>query len=322
MLSPGNNYTKVEKVWPEPFPDWPKAIRDWGWMWPAHIFGFGILFALLTLHALYCLYRFYKTAVVRQRIHLLTVNLELFIAGLGRSLGLFRDPYFSSRSSFATQNLIILISSGVATACITSAFSIMLLIFLQTTKTKLGSPTLRNLTFLTIMTLSNIIYMVMTNLIVWFYPQTKVMIFTCHITFALWGAAISVGYFVAGSRMWRNLKPTLQTPSAHRHDQCFLRDARRLKRLFFLMGAASVFGIAKFALSLYVSAGEFGVFSDERYAKHWPWFSIQTTLRILELLLSALVLRIGVKSRKDCDQRVIFARKTIAEKPAEAETAS
>ena len=311
-----------EQVWPEPFPDWPKAIDDWGWMWPAHIFGFGILFALLTLYALYRLYRFYQAAFVRQRIHLLTVNLELFVAGLGRSLGLFWDPYFSTRSSFANQNLILLISWGVATACITSALSIMLLIFLQTTKTKLGSPTLRNLTFLTIMTLSNIIYMIMTNLIVRFYPQTKVLIFTCHITFSLWGLAISVGYLVAGSRMWRNLKPTLQARYAHRHDQCFLRDARRLKRLFFLMGAASVFGVAKFALSLYVSAGEFGVFSDERYAKHWPWFFIQTTFRILELLLSALVFRIGVKGRKDCDQRVIFARKTIVEKPVKAETAS
>ena len=319
MVSGGNKSAiHAEKVWPEPFPEWTTAIDDWGWTWHAHIFGFGSFFAIVTVYAFVSLCRSRKTAFTRQKIHLLSVNLGLIFAGLGRSLGLFWDPYFSSGSSSAAKNLVVLISWGVATACITSAFSIMLLIFLETTKTKLGPPKLRNLPFLISVMLANIIYLVMSDLVVWFYLEAKVMIFICHVTFAVWGLAISVSYFVAGLRMWRNLKSTLQARYAN--DRCFIRDARKLKRLFIFMSATSVFGVCNFSVSLYVSVGEFGVFAEGHYARHWPWFAIQTTMRTLELSLSALVFCIAIENPKDCNQRFSTVRKSTAETAAESQT--
>lgn len=313
--------TSEKKVWPEPFPEWSIAIQDWDWMWFAHIYGFGSLFALATLYAFFCFCRFRKIVFAKQRVHFQVMNLGLMVAGLGRSLGLFWDPYFSRRSSSVAQNLVLLISWGVSTACITSAFSIMLLIFLETTKTKLGPPKMRNLPFLVSITLTNIIYMVMSDLVVWFYPEAKLMIFICHIAFAIWGLAISVGYFVAGFRMWRNLKSTLQPRAGD--DRRFLRDVTKLKRLFRFMSAASVFGVCNFSVSLYISVGEFGVFAERRYAKHWPWFAIHTTMRMLELLLTFLVFRIAVDNPKDCAQRVSTpVRKTTTELTVESQTAS
>lgn len=296
----------ANKVWPEPFPEWSEALKDWGWVWFAHVYGFGSLFVVLTLYAFCSLCRFRKTFFAKHKIHLLVMNHALIVAGLGRSLGLFWDPYFSSSSDSAAQNLVILTSWGIATACITAAFSIMLLIFLETTKTKLGPPKLRNLPFLVSVTLANIVYLVISDLVVWFYPQAKLMIFICHIAFAIWGLAISVGYFVSGLKMWRNLKSTLQAPAGN--NKCFLRDVRKLKRLFLLMSAASIFGVCNFSVSLYVSVGEFGVFASGHYAKHWPWFAIQTTMRIQELLLSALVFRISVDNPKHCNQQFTIVR--------------
>lgn len=287
-------------VWPEPFPEWTVAIKKWGWMWFAHVYGFGSLFALLTLYAFSSLYRFRKALFARQKVHLRVMSFTLMAAGFGRSLALFWDPYTSSESSSAIQNLFVLTSWGIATACMTSAFSIMLLIFLETTKTKLGPPKLRNLPLLVSITLSNIVYLTMSDLVVWFYPEAKVMIFICHVIFAIWGLAISVGCFVAGFKMWRNLRSTLQAHTSV--DQCSLRDVKKLKRLFVFMSAASIFGACNFSVSLYISIGEFGVFTSESYAKSWPWFAIQTTMRMMELLLSALIFLIAVDSPRNCNQ--------------------
>lgn len=287
-------------VWPEPFPEWTEAIEKWGWMWAAHIYGFGSLFALLTLYAFSSLYRFRKAIFARQKVHLRVMCFTLMAAGFGRSLVLFWDPYTSSKSTSAIQNLAVLTSWGIATACMTSAFSIMLLIFLETTKTRLGPPKLRNVPVLVSITFSNIVYLTVSDLTVWFYPKAKVMIFICHVTFAIWGLAISGGCFVAGFKMWRNLRSTLQTHTSM--DQCSLRDVKKLKRLFVFMSTASIFGVFIFSVSLYTSIGEFGVFSGKIYAKSWPWFAMQTTMRMMELLLSTLIFLIAVDNPRNCNQ--------------------
>ena len=287
-------------VWPEPFPEWRESIEKWGWMWPAHIYAFGSLFAFLTLYALSSLYRFRKAIFARQKVHLRVMCFTLMAAGFWRSLVLFWDPYTSSESTSAIQNLVVLTSWGISTACMTSAFSIMLLIFLETTKTRLGPPKLRNVPVLVSIALSNIVYLTVSDLVVWFYPKAKVLIFICHVTFAIWGLAISAGCFVAGFKMWRNLRSTLQTHTSV--DQCSLRDVKKLKRLFVFMSAASIFGVFIFSVSLYTSIGEFGVFSGESYAKSWPWFAMQTTMRMMELLLSTLIFLITVDNPRNCNQ--------------------
>ena len=290
----------AKNAWPEPFPEWTEAIKKWGWMWSVHIYGFGGLFAFLTLYAFSSLYRFRKTLFARRKIHLRVMCFTLMAAGFGRSLVLFWDPYTSSESSSAIQNLLVLISWGIASACMTSAFSIMLLIFLETTKTRLGPPKLRSLPLLVSITLSNIVYLTISDLVVWFYPKAKVMIFICHVAFAVWGLAISAGCSVAGFKMWRNLRSTLQAHTSG--DQCSLRDVKKLKRLFIFMTAASIFGVFIFSVSLYISIGEFGVFSRDSYAKSWPWFAMQTTVRTMELLLSFLIFLIAVDNPRNCNQ--------------------
>lgn len=288
-------------VWPEPLPEWTYAIEEWNWMWFAHVYGFASLFTVITLYAFFALYRSRKVVCAKQKVHLLVVSCAMMVAGFGRSLVLFWDPYTSSKSSSAIQTLVVLISWGIATACITSAFSIMLLIFLETTKISLGPPKLRNLPLLVSITLANIVYVTLSDVVVWFYPETKAMIFICHITFAIWGLAISVGYFIAAFRMWKNLKSTLQARTLT--DRCLLRDARKLKRLFLFMSAASVFGLCNFSVSLYISVGEFGVFNGQSYAKRWPWFAIQTTLRTMEILLCALIFLIASDNPRNCNQQ-------------------
>ena len=112
------------------------------------------------------------------------MNLALLVAGFLRSLILFWDPYASSSDTTDLQLLFCIISWGISTACITSSFSIMLLIFLETTKTSLGPARLKNLPCLLSITLVNIFYLLVSDLVVWFHPEAKVMIFISHVTFA------------------------------------------------------------------------------------------------------------------------------------------
>ena len=292
--------SRQKKVWPEPHPQWNEAIPLFDWLWFAHIYGFGVLFGFTTLYSLFCLVWFRKTVFAKQKAHFVVTNLGLLFAGFGRSLGLLWDPYLSRESTSVAHRLVILILWGTATAFITSAFSVMLLIVLETTKTNLGPPKMRRLRFLVAITLINVLYMVMSDTVVWFYPHAIIMIFICHVVFTIWGMAISVGYLVASFRIWRNLRPSFHISAEN--DPSLLRDATKLKRLLLFMSTASIFGVLNFAVSLYISVGEFGFFAQGNHARHWPWFAMQTALRILELILTVLIFRIAIYHTKHAHQ--------------------
>ena len=281
--------------WAEPSPNWVEAIKEWKWLWTAHIYGFGTIFVLIASYAIFCFIASRKTVLTRHRVHRVVMNIALFFTGFLRALILFWDPYASSSDTTDLQLLFCIISWGISTACITSSLSIMLLIFLETTKTSLGPARLKNLPCLLSITLANIFYLLMSDIVVWFHPKAKVMIFTCHVTFAVWGLAVSVGYSFAGIRMWRNLKSSLGGTFFNR---ALDRDSRRLKRLFVLMCWASIFGIVKFSLSLYTAIGEYGVFADIGYVKSWPWFAVQCSLRMLEVLICGFIFLIALNNWK------------------------
>ena len=295
QLSSNQTSDLSPRSWVEPSPNWLESIKEWNWLWQAHVYGFGTIFALIAFVAILCLVVGRKAIFTRHRVHLAVMNATLVITGFFRFLILYWDPYASSNDTSDTQLLACIISWGISTACITSSFSIMLLIFLETTKTSLGPPRLKNLPCLVSVTLANIFYLSVSDLVVWFHPEAKVMIFICHFTFATWGLAISIGYLVAGVRMWRNLKSSLDETFFNR---ALDRDLTRLKRLFVLMCSASCFGMVKFSLSLYTAVGEYGVFADIGYVKSWPWFVVQSLLRTLEVMMCVLIFLIAFKNRK------------------------
>ena len=282
--------------WVEPSPNWLEAIKEWKWLWEAHIYGFGIVFALIAFFAIIYLVVCYKFIFTKHRMHIAVMNLALIAAGSLRSLILFWDPYASSVNTSNGQLLACIISWGISSACITSSFSIVLLIFLETTKTSIGPARLKNLPFLISVTLVNILFLLVSDVLVWFHPETKWMVFICHFTFAVWGLVVSIGYLVAGFRMWRNLRSSLGETF---YNRALDRDLLKLKRLFLLMCAASCFGMIKFSLSLYTAVGEYGVFADIGFVKSWPWFVVQSLLRILESFMCIFIFLIAFKSGKN-----------------------
>ena len=176
----------------------------------------------------------------------------------------------------------------------------MLLILVETTKISLGPERLKNLPFLITMTLVNVLYLLLSELVVWFHPEAQVMIFIClaHVAFASWGLVVSIGYSVAGARMWRNLKASLGGAFFSR---TLYQESNSLKRLFILMFFASSFSAINFTVSLYTAIREFGVYSEKRYInyKSWNWFIVQSTLRTLESLQCIFIFLIVFKAPND-----------------------
>ena len=144
-VAPNSTSDSSLRSWAEPSPNWLEAIKEWSWLWEVHIYGFGTIFVLITLFAVFYLVYSRKTTFSRQRVHLAVMNIALFTAGFLRALILFWDPYASSSDTTDLQLLFCIISWGISTACITSSFSIMLLIFLETTTISLGPARLKNL---------------------------------------------------------------------------------------------------------------------------------------------------------------------------------
>ena len=152
-----------QRPWVEPSPNWIKALKKLKWLWELHVYGFAMLFVAVAFYSAVCLIASHKTIFTRHRVHRAVMNLALLVAGFLRSLILFWDPYASSSDTTDLQLLFCIISWGISTACITSSFSIMLLIFLETTKTSLGPARLKNLPCLLSITLVNIFYLLVSD---------------------------------------------------------------------------------------------------------------------------------------------------------------
>lgn len=290
------SYSKYPNGWVEPSPNWLIAKRELRWLWDAHVYGFGAIFALIATFSIIFIVCKRGAIFKKRKAHFAVMLSVLAVAGFLRSVVLLWDPYVSSHNSPDSQVLFCVISCGIARACITSNFSIMLLILVETTKTSLRPARLKNLPFLITITLVNVLYLLLSELVVWFHPKARVMIFICHVTFASWGLVVSIGYSVAGSRMWRNLKASL---GGAFFSVTLDQESNSLKRLIILMCFASSFGVIDFTLSLYTTIGEFGAYSDERYIKSWHWFIVQSMLRTLESLQCIFIFLIVFKAPND-----------------------
>ena len=94
-------------------------------------------------------------------------------------------------------------------ALILSAFSILLLILLETTKTSLTAPKLQNIWVLLCITAAYTAILLIFSLLV-FYRLRGIWHLLSNSILSVLGTAICVGYIVAGYRMWRNLKSSRQ----------------------------------------------------------------------------------------------------------------
>ena len=295
------------RTWAEPAPDWHKVLMLWKEMWLCYTRIFGVLYLFLVLYAstvLWVLRRCFR----EKKYRLPSLNIMLVFMGLTRSFVFFLNPY--STVEEPSQSLIVFfaILTGIGGACTTSAVSILLLIVLDSTKTTLGPSQFTRLPVFLGITVTNVTYLIISDLIVWFEPKAKPMIIACQVSFSLWGLFITVGYLAAGARIRRNLSASHRMSS---YNRCFREQSKGLQSLLRLLYACAVVGVLYFVLSIYSATNnDFGVSNGSAYVKReWDWLGLQTSSRILEISLSVLMLVITTRSlRNEPEDRYVIER--------------
>ncbi|RMX41630.1 hypothetical protein pdam_00008878 [Pocillopora damicornis] len=124
------------KVAFEPLPKWDQAKETWQWVWDLHWAGFGSLFALIALYALWSLINLAKRKHRRKPLLAMAISSLLFLFGSSRAAFFFINPYESKECFLPTSCPVILTRTlfGIALPCITASFFLVHLAFLQLSK--------------------------------------------------------------------------------------------------------------------------------------------------------------------------------------------
>ena len=185
-------------------PNWLEAKKIWKWGWQLHVFGFASLYILVGLYTVFNIFTRRHFYLRKKKLHALFLNSMLLVSFFTRATVLLWNPYASESPSNIVLVLCVILL-GVGSLCWTSAFSVVLLITLETTKLSLAPPRFQKPGFLIGILASSVIYNIISVVIVASYNSAKVMIFIRQVLLAIWGLVISVGYAVAAYKIRRNL---------------------------------------------------------------------------------------------------------------------
>lgn len=281
-----------DNPWPEPVPDWPQAKQTWSWFWPFHIYFFTVLYCLVIIRGFYVLVTQGK-AYFRNKNHRFFMNLLLLAFGTLRLVFFIWDPYGSDPDHTKVELVVCIITFGIGTACLTSAFSVLLLIVLESTRISLAPSKFQNRSFLLGVYAMNVLYVVVSDLVVAHLEEAKVLILICQITFALWGILIASGYASAAFRLWRNLKASRH---ASQYDPSLAVEGKKVTKLVTLLCLASACGVVLFSTIVYSALGDTGVLNDAGEVSNWPWIAVQTLLRGCEAFISLFIFLIALRT--------------------------
>ncbi|XP_072758120.1 uncharacterized protein [Anoplolepis gracilipes] len=114
-------------------PSWSSVQQDLRWMFLLHTYGFACLFFVLGFYTFFSILNL--RSLISSRPFMSTINIFLCLLGASRAACLFIDPYNLKETMPKVIGSIIW---DIGYPCITSAFCLIQLAFLQLTKLKFG----------------------------------------------------------------------------------------------------------------------------------------------------------------------------------------
>lgn len=274
-----------EQSWPEPEPDWDEAYTKWQDAWPMHTYGFAAVFTVITMIPPFELLRIHLD---KARISPLksTVLAIIFTFSLTRAITLFVDPY-GSTNRFPLVVTQLLFSLGHP--CIISALSLLLLVLIDTTKMNIAPPRFQRVQFIIPVVIFHVILVIVTDFVVVYILEAKVLLLMCQIYFLLLGSLLAIGYMSVGWKIHKNIRANVNTK---------ITGDNSMRRLLYLIIACAVASALISILTIYAAAGVFGVYSDVEHVEAWPWWIFQTLNRLLETTICIVVLLMNTKTTK------------------------
>ena len=282
-----------ETTWSELAPNLSEAKKIWKWAWEVCLLGFASIYILIGLYTVFNIFtrkHFYHR---KKKLHVFFLSSMVLIFSSTRATVLLWDAYVSTEGSSKTLMVFCVILNDVATSCLTSTFSVLLLMVLDTTKLSVGPPRFQKPGFLIGIWVSNVVYILISDFIVASFNSAKAMIFVSQVLFAFLPCLmIFVGSAVAAYKLRMNLNFSRKTSHCNNNVS---KESIKMHQFVILLYVACIEGFCLFILSLYKASGEPGLLNDSGHMEIWQWLGLPMFLRFVELLMCAIIFLIAWK---------------------------
>ena len=272
------------EAWPEPGPDWEKAYKLWRSAWPAHTYLFAIIFLLMAFYSLYYIVVNVKDGLGKKYLSI-SLNVMMFLLSITRSFVLFLDPY--NQGTLIKEKLILQLMWSIGTPCLLASDSLCILALAESASLNLTHQRFQRLPNIVVVICLHFVLVIATDIVVSSHSSAKVMILYCQVFSITWGALLGLWYFTLAHKINHVLFKAAGRRKS-RGDRIYLL-------LIYLSSAANLFTCV---LILYSAAGVFGIYSEVEFVEAWPWYSLQTGMRVSEVIAAVLVFTVSAKRNR------------------------
>ena len=272
------------EAWPEPGPDWEKAYELWRSAWPAHTYLFAIIFLLMALYSGYYIAVNVKDGLGKKYLSI-SLNVMMFLLSITRSFVLFLDPYH--QGTLIENKLILQLMWSIGTPCLLASDSLCILALAESASLNLTHQRFQRLPNIVVVICLHFVLVIATDIVVSSHSSAKVMILYCQVFSITWGTLLGMWYFTLAHKINHVLFKAAGRRKS-RADRIYLL-------LIYLSSAANLFTCV---LILYSAAGVFGIYSEVDFVEAWPWYSLQTGMRMSEVIAAVLVFTVSAKRNR------------------------
>ena len=269
--------------WPEPGPEWEKAYDTWGVAWDFHIYTFAVCFFLVFAYALYYVVMNIADGL-REKYLSVSLNLMMVICGFSRAFVLAVDPYHQG-TAVDTPIKLMRILWSLTDPCLTAADSLVILSLLETYKLSIGPQHMQRPCTIIPVICVHFGFVLTSDLVVSEFVEAKAMLLFCQVFFITWCGVLGIFYFLIGYKLDELIFKSGIDNEISQEGRWYI----------YLIHASGISNIVTSGVYIYSAAGVFGVYSDVTYVDAWPWWSLQSTLRITELIAAVLVFTVSAK---------------------------
>ena len=251
------------------------------WAWESYGYTFASLFGLFALICLAVILQQCRHNSHSRSVHARFSTVQLFFASTLKTVSLLWSPVILHKESKEIMTAAPLLDC-ISVALNLSAFSILLLVLLETTQTSLATPRLQNLRKLLAITCVFSAVMLFLNLMA-LWKHSLEWYFASYLYVFAWGILVCVGYAVAGYRIWQNLKSS-------RSQRIHIGEGK-LKRIISLIFISPVITFATLLLSVCMAASDYGILMklEISASSKWARFVVLVLLRTCELIIMLII---------------------------------
>ncbi|KAL3852072.1 hypothetical protein ACJMK2_015760 [Sinanodonta woodiana] len=306
---PGHHSPEPEgepETFAEPQPEWDMAKELWKEAWEIHIYFFGPAFMLLGMACVATIIRLWKMEHLLSKHYFLTLNVLVILVCFFRGLYLLVDAYNSRR---IYPQILDYFLYSIVFPCLTSMFSILFYALLLATRVQALSKKVQKLWVLLAIIFFHFALSITTDIVIGFYTTAGLLLLICKFFFVLWGLLMFIGYILIFRRLYisaahRHKIMAVHRAAEHKVNGVYSKNELKEHKSRYTLSLAikvtfvsAFFGFACVGLELYGMFGVYGIMK-QRTPEPWPWWTYQTLLRSMELLMCISIAYVAAQPLK------------------------